>query len=119
MHKRYLKNNPDLPVSYPFYRKMLKDELNISLKGQDNDKCPYCLRNELHKQEEDCPGDDCSTCKDYKIHRAAYRLARKTYDEDREIAEASPDIEVITTDMKQIDSIPGKIFLSFEMYMIV
>ena len=51
---------------------------------------------------------DCKKCKNAKKHKDNYTLSRKKHDADVEEAKVNPNFICYTTDMKKIDTIPGK-----------
>ena len=111
-----------LHVTYNFYRTVLKKRLNISLKSDGNEKCSECRIQTRHKEKYQKKGEDCKDgegiciqCATYEKHHQKYVKARQTYKQDVELSKENPNVVVFCTDMKRIDTVPGKIILRFSL----
>ncbi|XP_026745687.1 uncharacterized protein LOC113507030 [Trichoplusia ni] len=82
MYDHYCETDPEIKVSYGFYRKLVR-ELNISFTKLGQEECELCEKFIIHNpRREMIRHRNCKDCKDYEAHHDRYILARQKYEND-------------------------------------
>ncbi|CAB3231768.1 unnamed protein product [Arctia plantaginis] len=106
MHENFCSTRPDIKVSLEVYRKVVRNDLNISFAHLGNEECEQCeyfkRHNRLDHQEE-----SCEICQNYNMqHKPRYIESRKEYNEDREKAKTDTEVIYYSVDLQKIIMLP-------------
>lgn len=109
MYKHYCETDPQMQVSYGFYRKLVRT-LNISFTKLGQEECEICEKFIIHNpQREMIRHRHCQECKNYEEHHERYILARKKYEDDADSQtqrKNNPETLIFAVDLEKVIMLP-------------
>lgn len=109
MHKQFSEKYPDQIISFNVYRKIVREEMNISFAHLGNEECEVCTHFKHHNKTHDheSQNEDCDICKEYKIHKIKYVESRKEYKIDvKKSADEATDTIYYSVDLQKVVMLP-------------
>lgn len=106
MYKDYCDKNPNIPISYDLYRKVVK-EMHIHFTKLGHEECEKCecfnLHNPEHKQ--DSLNLECDICNSWSDHINKAKMSRDFY---RQYADSDLDVDTIcvSVDLQKVIMLP-------------